>query len=216
MKFFKMLCAVLCISGSIAQAQQVGDVTLWSGLSTFGATVEGGYQFAPEFRLRGGWMGGVNVNDTQTEDGVTYDVEASIGALTMVLDYSPIDADWRVSGGILLSRTAIDTVVTGTVENPLEYNGQTFDGGAATGRAEFMRSSAPIVTMGYDYSYSDDWIISGEIGGVFIGGLDLTITGDSAALQDAIDSDADVRASREEAADFTLYPYISLSVGYQF
>jgi hypothetical protein len=202
--------------GAPVHAQQVGDFTVWSGFSTFGASFEGGYQIAPDWRARGGWMGGVNLNETETEDGNTYDIDADLGAFTMMLDYSPMDADWRVSGGLLFSRTSIETAITATSDNPIEYDGQSFASGNVTSVAEFDRSVSPVITAGYDYPFGDNWVFSSEIGAVLIGGLDIVVTGDSAALQDAIDNDPDVAEGRADASDLSFYPYINVAVGYRF
>ncbi len=216
MKSTVAIAFIFSVLGSVGHAQQVGDVTAWSGISSFGLSFEGGYQFAPEFRARGGWMGGVNVDETRTEDGNTFDVDAEIGALTMMVDYSPVDAGWRMSGGVLVSRTTIDSTVRGAAGDPIEYNGQSFSSGVAESLIEFKRSVSPVVTAGYEYPISDNWVLSGEIGAVFIGGVDVEVTGDSAELQDAIDNDEDVKSMREDLADVSIYPYINIAMGYRF
>jgi hypothetical protein len=210
--------AILLLSaiGAPVHAQQVGDFTAWNGFSTFGVSFEGGYQITPDWRARGGWMGGVNLNETQTEDGNTYDIDADLGAITMMLDYSPMNADWRVSGGLLFSRTSIETTIMGSADNPIEYDGQNFDSGTVTSIAEFGRSVSPVMTAGYDYPFGDNWVFSSEIGAVLIGGLDVVVTADNETLQDAIDNDSDVREGRADAADLSFYPYINVAVGYRF
>lgn len=197
-------------------AQQVGDTTIWNGVSTFGLSLEGGYQITPDWRARAALMGGLNLKETQEQDGNSYDVDAQLGGVAMMLDYSPDGANWRMSGGLLVNRTTIETTLRGNAQDPIEYNGQSFSAGTATSIAEFNRSVAPVVTVGYDYPISDRWVMSSEIGGVFIGGLDVDIRGDSTALQNAIDNDEDVQESRADAADLSLYPYVSVSVGYRF
>lgn len=213
----QLLLVSLCgFWGTVSHAQDVDDVTVWSGFSTFGLTLEGGYQIAPDWRARAGLMGGLSLDETQTQDGNSYDVDAQLGAMAMMLDYSPSGSDWRVSGGFLLSRTTINSTVSGTAANPIEYNGQSFSQGTATSVAEFNRAVSPVVTAGYDYPLGEDWVMSSEIGAVFMGGFDVDLTGDSTALQDAIDNDEDVRQSRKDAADLAYYPYISVSIGYRF
>jgi hypothetical protein len=216
MRLRYLVTLILGLLAAPGYAQQVGDTTVWSGVSTFGLSLEGGYQITPDWRARAGLMGGLNVTETQEQDGNSYDVDAQLGGVAMMLDYSPSGANWRMSGGLLVSRTTIETTVRGNAQDPIEYNGQSFNAGTATSIAEFNRSVAPVVTVGYDYPLGDRWIMSSEIGGVFIGGLDVEITGDSAALQDAIDNDEDVQKSRADAGDLSLYPYVSVSVGYKF
>jgi hypothetical protein len=216
MIFRVLLACIFSVVGSIGQTQQVGEITGWSGISSFGLSIEGGYQFSPDLRMRGGWMGGVSLNETRTQDGNTFDVDAEIGAIAMIMDFSPVDADWRVSGGVLFSRTSIESMIQGSASDPIEYNGQSFENGIATSYAEFDRMVSPMITLGYDYPFAGNWVMSGEIGAVFTGGLDVVITGDSAALQNAIDNDDDVQSSREDAADMSIYPYINVSMGYRF
>ena len=56
-------------------------------------------------------------------------------------------------------------------------------------------------------------VLSSEVGAVFIGGIDVALVGDSRALQDALDNDADVRRS---VINTTNGPCINLLLGYRF
>lgn len=207
---------IFSIVGQAARADDVGDFTFWNGVSTFGATFEGGYQIAPEYRLRGAWMGGLSLDQSAEDGGNTYEVDGALGAVSLILDYTPIQADWRLSGGVVFSRTYVDVIAQGSAGDPIEFDGETFDSGIATGRADFARQAAPIVTAGYDFPLSDRWVLSGEVGAVFVGGVALELVGNSQALQDALERDDEVISAKQDAADFTAYPYISISVGYKF
>ena len=199
-----------------ASAQDVGDVTVSAGLSTFGANLEAAYQITPEFRIRGALMGGLSYSETSIEDGNEYDIDASLGAFAVLADYYPTSSGFRVSGGLLFNATSIDATTTASAASPIEIDDTTYDSGTLSASAEFAKSVAPMVTAGYDLRFGSTWSIGGEIGAVYTGGIDLTAKGSTPQLQNAIDGSADYRDARDDASDVTFYPYLAVTVSYRF
>jgi hypothetical protein len=198
-----------------ATAQDIGDTTVSFGASTFGANLEAAYQLDSQWRVRGALMGGINYDDTSFEDGNEYNIDASLGAFAVLADYYPTMSGWRVSGGLLVNRTSLDATTTATGSG-IEIDGETFDEGSVTLSGDFAKSVSPMVTTGYDYRLNNAWSISGEIGVVYTGGIDLDATGSTTELQNAIDNSQDFEDIRKDASDVTFYPYISVTVGYGF
>ena len=73
-----------------------------------------------------------------------------------------------------------------------------------------------MITTGYDYRFSNNWILSGEVGAIYTGGLTFEATSDNALLQAEIDSDSDIEQARDDLAEFKFYPYLAITVGYSF
>lgn len=208
--------AIIGLAGA-ASAQSAGDTTFGGGLSVLGATLEGTYQIDPETRVRGVLIGGFGYDDSETDDdGNTYEIDLSVAAAAVMVDFYPNGPGWRVSGGLLLDLSEIEATGTGAFDEPFEINGETFDGGEIVGEAGFRNQISPIVTTGYDYPINDEWIISGEIGAIFTGGFDIEATANSDLLQAEIDADADFQDLQSDARDIELLPYISVTVGFRF
>lgn len=203
-------------AGSAAYAQETGQTTVSLGLSSFGGNLEAAYQIDPQWRARGALMGGVNFDGTQTENGATFDLDASLGALALIADYYPTGSGWRVSAGIVKNNTSIKGTATADNGSSFEIDGTTYTSGSVTTTATFTNKFAPMVTTGYDYSFGNSWMVSGEIGAIYTGGITLTSTGSDATLQNAIDSSTEYTDARDEASKVKLYPYIGISVGYSF
>lgn len=200
-----------------AAAQTVGDTFVGSGISTFGATLEGAYQFEPTTRVRGIAMGGINVDSSgEDDDGNTFTYDVSIAAAAVLLDYFPQGAGWHFSGGVLLDLTDISGVGMGAETEPFEINGETFDGGRVDADASFSNRLAPMVAVGYEYDFGNNWLLNGELGAVYIGGIDASYTANSEPLQDAIDDDEDFQSAIADGSDITLLPYIGITMSYRF
>jgi len=214
--FPAVLTTALCSTAIGASAQDVGDVSASLGLSTFGANYEAMYQIRPNLRLRGAVMGGLDYSGTETEDGTTFDVDAELSAFAALVDYYPTNSGWRVSGGLLVNGSNINSSAVGSPSNPIEIDGVNYTSGTLDLDAEFENTVAPMITTGYDYRFKDNWTLSGEVGAVYTGGIDLTAKGSSATLQSAIDSSTDYSDARDDASDITFYPYLSVTVGYRF
>ncbi|MGJ8622797.1 MAG: hypothetical protein ACSHW1_08465 [Yoonia sp.] len=193
---------------TIANAQDSGDISVGVGLSTFGANLEAAYQITPDLRARGALMGGLNL-DFEESDDADIEGEFNLGGAALLADYYPLQNGWRVSGGLFFSNT--DLTATGTVETepgPVSRS--------ATVSAQFENEIAPMITTGYDWSFSDSWALTSELGVIFGGGIDLSFETDDAADQAAIDDDPDVQEAIADAADITVLPYLSLGVSYRF
>lgn len=209
--------SLACLSlASAALAQNVGEKSVSFGLSSFGPTLEGTYQVDQMWRMRGVVMGGLTYSDTSTDSGNSYDFDAKLGAVALLADYYPTTSGFRLSGGLLINTTSIDATTVATPAEPIEIDNATFATGSVTARGEFAKKVSPMITTGYDYRFNNAWMLSGELGAIYTGGIDLTATGSTAALQTALDGSQDYRDARNDASDIKFYPYISIMVGYRF
>lgn len=189
--------------GTMATAQEAGDVTVGTGLSTFGLNLEGAYQIDPQLRVRGALMGGISTSYKETENGDTAEGDFNLGGLGLLADYYPTQSGWRVSGGLFVSNTEL--IADGTSA-----------GQDAELSAEFANKVAPMVTTGYDWRFGEGWSFNSEVGVIFTGGIDLEVNATGAGNQAIIDADEDVQDAISDAEDLIALPYVSLGVSYRF
>lgn len=216
MHILKISTAVFTFASPVA-AQTVGDTYVGSGISTFGATLEAAYQIEPLARVRGIAMGGVRVDSSgEDDDGNTYSYDASIAAAAVLLDYFPQGQGWHISGGVLFDLSDITGVGTGPDREPFEINGETFENGRVDATVSPANSVAPMVAVGYEYDFGNQWVINGELGAIYTGGIEMDYTANSDRLQDAIDDDDDFQSAIAEGKDISVLPYIGLTVSYRF
>ncbi|MEM6312107.1 MAG: hypothetical protein AAF754_18930 [Pseudomonadota bacterium] len=184
------------------------DVVVGMGISTLGANIEAAYRLNPTYRVRGIVMGGVDIAYDAEDASGDFVGDVVLGGVAIMGDFFPLQSGWRLSGGLFLSNAELRATGTAEVEG-----GGTVD---ADIDARFASEIAPMVTTGYDIGFGRGWSLNTEAGVIFTGGIDVTYTAEDPALQDALDSDADVQDVVESAADLPIYPYASLTVSFQF
>jgi hypothetical protein len=216
LKIGALIGATLCITAGAASAQDAGDTSASLGLTTFGPSYESAYQIDQNWRVRGVVMGGITYSGEEEDNGNTFEVDANLGAFAAIADYYPTDYGWRVSGGLLINFTGFDSTSTASASNGFEIDGTEYNSGSVTLDGNFKNKISPVITTGYDYRFGGNWLLSGEVGAIYTGGVDVVATGSTTVLQNAIDASTDYKKAREDASDLTFYPYVSFSVGYTF
>lgn len=182
-----------------------------SGVSIFGPQIEGGYQINDTFAARGFYAGGLGGEVTNIEDlGLTFEdlgldtgteeflASGGLGAHGLIADYFPLGADrnWRLSAGIVQSRTYIDVEASA-------------EGESATGSVQFKKDTAPLLTTGWRKVFGNNMMLAIDAG-AYLNTFEATTTS-----TDVIDQ-ADVDELNAELADIKAIPYISLTFGYKF
>jgi len=200
--------SALSIVGSIASAQETGDITVGAGLSNFGANLEAAYQINPQFRARGAIMGGFSTDFEDDDDGDEIEGEFNLGGAALLADYYPFAGGWRVSGGLFISNT--DLNAKGTVDLG------TADEETAEVTAKFKNEIAPMVTTGYEFGFSDGWSLTSEIGVIFSGGIDVSFDASGDTSQSDINADEEIQDAIDEAGDINALPYLSIGVSYRY
>lgn len=206
MKSFFPACMAILVAG-IANAQEAGDISAAVGISSLGANLEAAYQIDPTYRVRGAFIGGIDVSYEESDADGEFEGNFQLGGLALLGDFYPLQSGWRISGGLFFSNSELSA--TGTTD----VDGVDID---AETTAEFSSAIAPMVTTGYDLRFGDGWSFNSEIGLIFTGGIDLAVTADDPTLQSEIDDDADVQDAIDDAADISLYPYIGFGLSYTF
>lgn len=204
--------ALATLPASTISAQEAGETSINVGASIFGGMLGAGYRINPSFGVRGMLLGGIGYKTNLTRSGVDYALDGKLNGASVLADFYPTKGNWRVSGGMLYTNSSIDLVGTLSATNP--YAG--FTNGSVESKITFNRKYIPLVTTGYDWNFSGNWKLSGEVGAMFTNGATLTTTSATAAIQTQLDGDADIAGYKADAAKLKVLPFIALSVGYNF
>ena len=200
-----------CASGALAQES---NLRVGLGVSTMGGTLEGAYRLNQSFALRGIVAGGVNANGTQTVDGVTYNVNGQLGGFALLADYYTGSSGFRVSGGAFVSNSNFNGSTTASRSNPVTIGNTTFTNGeTASSSVAFNRKVSPMVTVGYDWNINRSFTISGEVGAIAMGGLNVGLTAPAAPAADVARERQNIN---DELSVFGAYPYIAVTASYRF
>ena len=188
--------AALAGIGTMATAQDVGDVSVGIGSTNFGLSLQGEYTVSPKAGVRGLLMGGLSVEDEFEVDEATIDGEADFGGIAVIGDYYPLGNAWRISGGLFISNTEVSGIVND-------------DGTVYDGTIEFKNSVAPMITTGFDAELASGWSMSGDIGFII---TTLEVSSDDA---DPI-VQADIDELNDDLEDVPVFPFVGLGVNYRF
>lgn len=207
MKNFCAACLVV-LGANTATAQETGEYSVALGVSTLGGNIEAAYQIDPTYRVRGALIGGIDETYEETDDDVEFEGSLEVGGLAVIGDFYPMQGGWRVSGGLFFSNTELTASGTAEIDGLGTESVET--------KATFENAVSPMITTGYDLRFGDGWSFNSEAGLIFTGGIDLEFTATDPLVQDEVDADTDLQEAQEDAADVNIYPYLSLTVSYQF
>jgi hypothetical protein len=184
-------------------------------------------------------LNGASYSDSGTESDVEYDYDLTLGTAGLLLDYFPMDNEFRISAGAYYNANEFELTGKPAVAGTYNINGTTYttaDLGALNGLVEFDEV-APYIGIGWGNSTKKaGWGFSVDVGVMYHGEpkVDLTATkgrgitdaeaaGGAAAvaattLWNNIETDV---ASEEtellnELNDYKIYPVISFGVTYTF
>ncbi|MGH1576859.1 hypothetical protein [Planktotalea sp.] len=213
MKKAYLVASVFAMIAGTASAQD-NNLRFGLGVSTLGGTLEAAYRINQNFALRGVLSGGLNANGNQTIDGVNYSTSGQLGGFALLGDYYTGSTGFRVSGGAFISNTSLSGSTTASAANPITVGNTTLTGGeTASASVEFKRKVSPMVTVGYDWNVSNSFTISGEVGAIAMGGLDVALSAPAAPAADVAREKQNIK---DELSQFGVYPYIAITGSFRF
>ena len=207
--------AVLSASGSAALAQDQSPYSVGLGLTTLGPTVEGSYQATPELAFRGIIAVPVEGDGTETEDGTDYDYEYETGGFGVVADYYPGVGGLRLTGGLFKSNMSVDFEGSAEGAETIRIGRTTYSNVSVGGDMEFEREFAPMLAVGYS-GMVGGWQLSGEVGALFVQGVDASIEQTGGALPIAEADLEDEEDKLEDDYGINAYPYVGISMTFRF
>lgn len=204
--------AIALLSG--AASAQDSNLRFGLGVSTMGATLEGAYRFNQNWAVRGIVAGGLNANQTQTVDGVSYKTSGQLGGFALLADYYTGNSGFRISGGAFVSNTKFKGSTTASLANPITVGNVTANNGeTASATIEFKRKISPMLTAGYDWNIAGNFTLSGEIGAIAMGGLDVSLSAPAIAAAEVAREEKNIK---DELSAFGVYPYVAITGTFRF
>ncbi|NOR62026.1 MAG: hypothetical protein GQ535_05955 [Rhodobacteraceae bacterium] len=189
-----------------AQAQQ--PVVSFGG-STLGATFEAGYRLGPNFGLRGiAGFGSVGFNSDY--NGTPLTGTANIGGVGLLADVY-LGGGGRISAGGISQNYGADLTISGDIT----VEGTTFNNVDISASIDTMNRFAPVVAIGYEKTFRNNWGISADLGALYTGGFSLTATDNSTQIPQ-VDLDSELSTTNAELGQITILPFVKLSVSFAF
>jgi hypothetical protein len=216
------LVAVLLGAAGAAQA----EVGVTTSLGTTGLGVHLTVPVQSNLNARFG-MNALNYSYSGTSSNVDYDFKLKLKTFDALLDYYPMDGQFRISGGLIYNGNKIDANGRSNSAGTYTLNGKTYssaDIGSVNGKVDF-RKIAPYLGIGWGNAVSKEkgWGFSTDLGVMFQGSPNTTLTSSgcnlpSTAACETLASDlaAQNRDLADKANDFKAYPVVRVGVSYKF
>ena len=215
-----------------ANASSINGLGIGINYGAFsGPALEISYPITETLQLRGALSSGMNVSETESTDGVDYDVSANGGINRLALDYHPFNNGFFLSAGYAINNFALDadgdvadteTVTIGdtdyTATSAVKLNGN------------LDWDNAPTLSIGWGHSPSEGLGFLIEVGAYFTGAPDVSLNGsgtvsDGTTTFDVSDEIADeitddIRAEeknlQDDVGDYDLLPMLQAGITYRF
>lgn len=190
-----------------SHAQQ--PLTFGLGGSTLGATLEVSYRLGPNFGLRG-IAGGGQTSFASEFNSAPLTGTAHIGGVGILADVY-FGGGGRISAGGIVPNYGATLAVTGDIS----VEGTSFSNVDIEGSVSTINHFAPMVAIGYEKIFRNNWGISADIGAMYTGGFALAATDNSAQIPQ-IDLDSELASTNAELGQITILPFVKLGVSFAF
>lgn len=207
------LSAALILLSGMASAQSLDGTVLGSGLSSMGAYGSLSHELRPGLRLRGVLTGLPGYSFDEEEEGIDYEVDASIGGVAALADYYPMNGGLRLSGGIFFGGGEIEGRATARGSETIEVNGTDYRDASIETDLSFEEEIAPMLAIGYERRIGARWAFEAEIGAIAIGGVRVDAEGRNVPQQDI---EAEAQEIEDDLSGFKAYPWLAIGVNYAF
>ena len=205
-----------------SQAFAASPVAAGAKVSTLGVGADLSLQMAPSLNARLG-IQGFSYDTDGTESGVDYDIDLKLFSGLITADWFPFQNGFRLSAGLLANGNEIDMKGRPRAGATYDINGISYDAtnvGSLHGNADF-NSVAPYLGIGWGNPFSSggNWSFNCDLGVVFQGSPDISLTADGPFASDPVfqaNLEAERRDLENELDDYKYYPVISLGVTYRF
>lgn len=219
--------ALLCLLSS--GRADAADVAIGGKAGTLGAGVELTVGLGRQWNTRLG-VNGFDYSDRREESGIEYDAEAQLRSATALLDFHPGGRGFRLTAGAAWNGTKVEGSSLRPDSGVYDIGGVPVPAdilGTLDAEAEFD-PFVPYVGLGWGNAVGADQKIgfSFDIGAMFQGEADVELTPvlpanspintplGREALQVLLDREE--REIEEDAADYDIYPVVSIGLTYRF
>ena len=185
-----------------------------------GPALELTYPINDLFQVRGALSAGMGLSETSgdNDNEVAYDVKADGGIHRLSMDYHPFSGTFFMSAGYAFNDFKLKANGTKTGSD-IEVGDDTFDG-TVTINGAIEWDSAPMLSLGWGHSPAEGWGAMFEVGAIFTGAPDASLTGtiSDANAQDDLNTalKAEETKLKNDVADFDFLPILQAGVTYRF
>ncbi|MFQ1702012.1 hypothetical protein ACJ5NV_15590 [Loktanella agnita] len=204
---FVLAWAAFALASAPVSAQDLQNLSVGLGVSSFGGNLEVGYRVDQRFGVRGAYLGGLSAEYDEQDGQTNISGDFELGGLTVMGDYYPMQGNWRVSGGLFFSGSEL--TARGTEQIGLQTVGLITE-------AEFKNDVSPVLTTGYEIPLGNNFSLNTEFGVIFTGGIATEFTADDPDDQDDVDNDPDLQQLQDDLEDIGIYPQAAITVSYRF
>lgn len=208
-----LVLALSCSGGSLAD-------NLWLGVKagTLGLGVEATWRALPWLDLRGG-LNTFDYDESGSEAGINYDATLALDSQYATANIRFPLSPFRLTAGLFSNGNELQLV--SRESGPIEVGGMTFTS-AEVGTLRSLTSfdsTAPYAGIGFDFGLFGKVGLNLDLGVLFQGDPDVTLTSDGLLANDPAFADAleSERVELEDEVDkFKAYPVASLTFNVQF
>jgi hypothetical protein len=209
----------LLLTSSVTQA--AGEFGITAKIGTLGWGLEGTAGLTEKINLRFGYNG-LSSDEFTVEDvdtggvSTSWKVKGSLQTIPLLVDWHAFGAAFRFTGGVMYNNNKFEASA------PVNF----YDLGLGTyevgldASIEGSNQVSPYLGIGWGNAVSKNrrWIFSADLGLLFQGSPDVTLTptGPDAGIVDPDDLAAEERNLEDEIQYFKIYPVANVGVSYHF
>lgn len=194
-----------------------------------GPTLELSYPITDNLQLRGALSGGMGLSESDTTDGVDYDIDTKGGIQRLALDYHPFNNGFFLSAGYAFNNFSIDALGSATDNKDVTIGDTDYTVvGNINLDGKLDWNNAPTLSLGWGHSPAKGLGFMIEVGAFFTGAPDVSLTGtgtvdDGSGVVD-ISTDPTLQAEirkeednlKEDIADYDFLPMLQAGITYRF
>lgn len=224
------LAALLCLlSSGPAGAADAADIAIGGKGGTLGLGLELTVGLGQQWNGRFG-VNGFDYSDRRDASDIEYDAEAQLRTATALLDFHPGGRGFRLTAGAVWNGTKVEGSSLRPASGFYDIGGVRVPAdllGTLDAEAEFD-PIAPYVGLGWGNAVGDNQKVgfSFDLGAVFQGEADVELTPvlpANSPLNDPVAREAlrillerEARDIEEDAAEYDIYPVVSIGLTYRF
>lgn len=216
-----------------AQANSVEGLGVSANYGLFsGPTLELTYPINDVLQIRGALSSGMNLSETTSDTDIDYDVEADGGINRLALDYHPYGGTFFLSAGYAVNNFKLKANGTSAASGTVEIGDtQYLIDSEVNLNGKLDWESGATFSMGWGHSPAQGWGAMFEIGAIFTGAPDVSLSGtglvedasnpgtqldvsDSPEVQEAIRKEED--KIENDVGDYNFLPILQAGVTYRF
>ena len=219
--------SILAVSALLSTTAYAGNddsmIALGAKIGTAGVGIEGRAPIADNLYGRFG-VNYLHYNHSLDNGALNYKGKLTLLTVPLMLDYHPFDnSGFRVSAGIAYNGNKI--TATAKPNKTVTLYGEEYDPedlGTVKSKLTLGSKIAPIVSIGYDSSFTSDssWSFNAEAGVMYSGKskIKVSATGDLANDRDAMNNlNRDANKSLDKVKKYLkFFPIVSIGLKYNF